>query len=410
MDSTPHIESTWRLVFLSPWATSSALTVPACLTFCAIAAFLFYFRRDGRLSHPPSPVRIRLATLRSIALSLLVLVLADLNVETSTTRLKKPQVWVLLDGSDSMSIRDHATESHSDDLPTRADLVRSFLTTAPASVDHESSLIRSNPKKQTRLQTLEDRFDLTLFSFGEKEARTKKGAGTVAGTGLRVLRTTVPDSILKPTAASSFDKLPVSAVPKTESQNRQNLLPDLERLLHEWSPDAPETAIGDALLELEQLAHGNKPAGLIIFSDFNHNLGRLPTAAARQLQVPILTIGVGPETAADLSVEITSASTIKAGESTTVTVLVHQSQLERESVQVRLMSRSARSPSEQESANVESNESLLIGEKSIVLDGPNVPVEFSWTAQSIGVNDLIAEVSAHDKESVVENNKAERKV
>ena len=117
-EDVSNIESA-RVSFGSAWGHASpALVLLGCLAL-AILAFGFYLRWQGA-GHRTS--RYLLATLRAIALSLLLLILADPMLELTLVSIPKPVLWLLLDGSDSMSIPDEIPEVDRKELGTAVDL------------------------------------------------------------------------------------------------------------------------------------------------------------------------------------------------------------------------------------------------------------------------------------------------
>ena len=108
-----------RVSFGSAWAHGSpAMVMLGCLALSTLAVW-FYLRWQAR-GHRPT--RLFLATLRSVALCLLLLVLADPILELTFVSLPKPVLWLLLDGSDSMSIPDELPEGERTALAKAVDL------------------------------------------------------------------------------------------------------------------------------------------------------------------------------------------------------------------------------------------------------------------------------------------------
>ena len=117
-DDVSKIESA-RVSFGSAWAhTSPALVLFGCLGLTALTVW-FYLRWQA-FGHRPT--RLLLAALRAISLSLLLLILADPTLELSLVSMPKPVLWLLLDGSDSMSIPDELPAADRNALATAVDL------------------------------------------------------------------------------------------------------------------------------------------------------------------------------------------------------------------------------------------------------------------------------------------------
>ena len=70
------------------------------------------------------------------------------------------------------------------------------------------------------------------------------------------------------------------------------------------------------------------PAGVVMVSDFDHNSGPAPLAAAQRLGVPVYAIGVGPTAVVDLAVDLQAPPVMKKSERSTVVVTLRQSGLD----------------------------------------------------------------------------------
>lgn len=363
-----------RVSFGSAWAHASpALVFFGCLGL-ALLSFWFYYRWQ-----PQGHRRTRyiLAAMRAIALSMLLLILADPTLELTLVSLPKPVLWMVLDGSDSMSIPDELPagskqaiaaavdwrhyqsadrtvdgsnsssaaghDSSPGDHPTRADYVRALL---------------SRPDRNL-IDRLAENFRLRFFSFGENEE-------------VRVL------------------------TPSDPNQPRS--------VVTDWQTVGNLTALGDAFEDLSRQHATDNLAGVVVISDFDQNSGTAPLAAGKKLKVPIFTVGVGPLTAVDLSVDLLAPPTMKKAESSTISVTVRQRELDNASVFVRLFAHQAGSDQTEESSRT------LIGEKGITMAGGSSQIEFPYTPESTGRFIFTAEVDPVEGEVVIQNNKAEREV
>ena len=138
-----------RVSFGSAWAHSS----PAFLAFGCIGlvalSFWFYLRWQVR-GHQPT--RLALAALRAVALCLLLLILSDPTLELTFVSQPKPVLWVVLDGSDSMSIPDELPEEERTSLAKAVDLSGYQATHAPkdgerpARADYARALLAKKDK------------------------------------------------------------------------------------------------------------------------------------------------------------------------------------------------------------------------------------------------------------------------
>jgi hypothetical protein len=363
-----------RLSFGSAWAHASpALVLFGCVGLTGLA-FWFYVRWQARGQRP---TRILLATLRATTLCLVLIILADPMLELTFVSLPKPVLWLLLDGSDSMSIPDelpvdeqrtlaaavdlgsyqaaHATvrglQQSSGELNTSADAER------PTRADYARALL-AKPERNL-VERLAENFRLRFFSFAETE-------------GVRVLAS-------------------------ADAHERQ-------LVAQEWRTTGPVTALGDAFEDLSRKYATDNLAAVLVVSDFDQNAGTAPLAAAKRLGAPVFTVGVGPLTAVDLSIDLLAPPTMKKAESSTISVTVRQRELENPAVQVRLFIHQPGDLQGGEPART------LVGEKTMTIAGGSAQVEFSYTPAATGRFLFTAEVDPAEGEVVTQNNTAEREV
>lgn len=371
-DDASHVEA-MSVSFGTSWAHNNPqLIVFICGLICALC-YWFYFKRQ--------PIRWTwqrwtLCGLRSLIISTIVVILADPVVELTYRRPKKAELWILLDRSESMSIRDrlpdqqrtqleaaidwssHLTslnrtprirhteepsESSVNDLPTRADYAAAMLSKTSRNV----------------LDRLAVNFDLRVFGFGESAQ------------------------------VESLTKIDSSIPTDTPI---------------DWTTDDRSTAIGDTFRELSQKYGVDRLAGAVVVSDFNQNTGIPAVDAAKKLGVPVFTLGVGPVSAVDLSIELQVPSAIKRGESASVTATVRQQQTDESSVNVRL----SLSPLGQ-STN-DASASLRLGEKPLLVEGDSASIDFNFIPESSGRFSLTAEVDSISGEVITQNNRATREI
>ena len=358
-----------RVSFGSAWAHSSpALVAFGCVGLVALS-FWFYLRWQAR-GHRPT--RLALAALRAVALCLLLLILSDPTLELTFVSQPKPVLWVVLDGSDSMSIPDELPEDERTSLAKAVDLSGYQATQAPkdgarpARADYARALLAK--KDKNLVERLTKTFRLRSFVFGD-------------GEGVQLLNSTEA-------RGGADEKSSVSG----------------SELAGQWQTAGTVTALGDAFEDLARKHATDNLAGVLVLSDFDQNAGAAPLAAAKKLGVPVFTVGVGPLTAVDLSVDLLAPPTMKKAESSTITVTVRQRELENASVHVKLF---AHQPGE--STNGEPVRTL-VGEKTVTITGSSAPVEFPYTPDATGRFLFTAEVDPVEGEVVTQNNKAEREV
>ncbi|HET6422727.1 MAG TPA: vWA domain-containing protein, partial [Planctomycetaceae bacterium] len=349
----------WRPSFGASWAHSSPLLLVCGLLAAAGLSAWFYLRMQprGRTS-----LRIALSILRAVALGALLLILADPILEITLIRHPQPTLWVALDGSESMAIADELPAEQRQDIekathwsttsgddgtatkqPTRSDYIRSFLSSS----------------ESTWLKKLEDRFRVKTFVVSDER-------------GVQAL-----DTETAQTAAQRLDA---------------------------WSPRGTVTALGDSLEELARRQAGDNLAGVILFSDFDQNAGGPPISAARRLGAPLFTVGVGPESAVDLAVDLSAPPTMKKAEGSTLVATVRQRELENTPVTVRVFALAPAQPGSTDRPQ------QLIGERSLTLTASAQTVEFPYSPEQTGRFTFVAEIDPIAGETITQNNRAERDV
>lgn len=362
----------------APWAYEApAWLLFACLAF-ALVAVVFYARYQQTRRFRP---RILLAVFRALVLSLIVLILAEPTVTVTVTSQKRPVLWTLFDGTDSMSIADELTPTERSELNTAAGLANGNETvgrTAESVQDGSGDPSHANPDSPTRadlvravvskdkdnpLKELADRYRLRAFLFEGSE-------------GVRMLD-------LSKDAADKYDGDHVAA---------------------QLTSDGEVTALGGAFDDLARRHATANLAALVVFSDFNQNAGPAAPEAARALGVKLYAVGVGATAAADVAAGVQAAPHVKRGERGTVTVQLRQQGLEGLTVGVRVDAVPV--VTDEETAA----QRTTVGEKSIVLERPTVDIEFPYVPDEAGRFRLVAEVEQLTGETVTENNRAVREI
>ena len=200
-----------------------------------------------------------------------MVILADPALEVIFANYPKPVIWVLLDGSDSMSIRDELRAAEKNSLAQAVDLDGYLGSNPPTSAQAtptRADYARAMLSKVNRnlVRRLSDNFRLRFFSFAEPEA--------------------------------------VRAIVAGETD-------DGRLVAREWQTTGSMTALGDALDELSRQHATDHLAGVLVISDFDQNVGLSAVASAKKLEVPVFTVGVGPVSAVDLSIDLFVSPTIK---------------------------------------------------------------------------------------------------
>ncbi|HEV3003907.1 MAG TPA: hypothetical protein VGX78_05570, partial [Pirellulales bacterium] len=287
--------------FAAEWAHGDAGRLAAGCLALAAAGWLLYARFQPR-RRPAA--RVFLSACRSLLLCLPLVILAEPVLRLTIAGDERPLVWLLFDGSRSMAMEDPLPKDETARLaaalefespPGAKDAGESGGALRVARVDWLRALLKKRSDNLPRL--LERRFRLEAFAFSR---------------------------------ADGVDRLPLA--PDGAAGN-------LDELASALTTHGQVTALGAALADLARRPGANRLAGVVVFSDFDENSGTNAVGAARRLGAPVYTVGVGPETAVDLSVALETRTLMKATERETPRVVLHQTGLDGRSVDVRLTAR-----------------------------------------------------------------------
>jgi len=344
------------------WAASHpALLLFGCLLLAAGAA-AFYVRFQ--------PLRGRrragMIALRALLLALLLTILAEPVISMTLTHHPKPLLVLLMDGTDSMNIRDKLSAGtrsaykrqlggdYDPPRPPRQDaprieLLRKFLAHRDAGV----------------LRKLADRFRLRCYLLDR------------------------PDEVRE---------LPTSRMEAGRF--------DPAYLLEQLKGDCGVTALGEALNDIARRHSPPALAGAVVFSDFAWNHGRAPLEAAERLKVPLYTVGVGPREVVDLSAELATPLLLKKDEKAEVVVHIRQTGLAGRQATVELLARRMGGPAQ----DVQAAPRRAAEPKTVELTAEKMDVPVPFTPDQSGRFVLTARVQPFDDEALEENNSAQREV
>jgi hypothetical protein len=357
LDDTLSVEQV-RFTLGAPWAHEA----PAWLLFgCAALAALavvFYFRYQP---DRPRWVRVVLAGLRGAVLGLLLLALAEPALSLLVTTRPRPSLWLLFDGTDSMGIADELSQADAERLRAAVGLDAHAGAHTPTRADYVKALL--GREQNNLFARLEEKFRLRPFLFDR-------------ATGVRPLEPA-------PAGKTKFDGRHLAAQITTHGQ---------------------VTALGAAIQEMGRQYASSSLAGLVVVSDFNQNSGPPALEAARQLGVKLFTLGVGPQAAADVSVNLQAPLVTKKDERATLIVTLHQQGMAGTVVPLRVTARPIAAGSQQR------GQAAVVGEKMIRLGDGIQTLDFPYVPSQTGRFEITAEVAPVAGEVVQENNRAQREV
>ncbi|MCE9555674.1 MAG: hypothetical protein K8T91_20180 [Planctomycetes bacterium] len=355
-----------RPSFTESWASSAPFWVFCAAAVLAAVGVVTYYRFEPAAR---GRSRLALAILRGVTLALLVIILAGPALTIVFTNEPKPLMYLLFDGSDSMAIRDNLGDEQQQKLMAAVELKPSADKASaepPRRVDYVQALLKK--QDQNLVRRLGEKYRLRAFLFDRRDG--------VRGMAL------------------------------SKSVTETELDPAL--LADDLTTSGDVTALGSALEDLALRHKKSQLAGVVAFGDFAWNSGPSPIGSEQspvaRLGVPVYTVGVGPEAALDLRVELAAETTTKKGERISIGVKLSQSQLDGQTAKVRLTAvprKAGGTPSSDVGG-------IRVGERSVRLDKAETMVDFPFEPQESGRYELVAEVEPISGEQVEENNKARR--
>ena len=359
-----------RLSPAAPWAQRFPLLIVAGCLLAAAVGVWFYTRRQ--------PIKRRglayvFAFVRSALLCLVLLFLAEPTLELRVSTHPKPWLWLLFDGSASMAIEDAADG----DAPPNAAAQASSTKPVAATSTTADLAPAVEPPRKPRLEKVKD--------------------------VLRAADRNVIDRLNKSyrVRAFLFDRPGEVRPLQRAAEERDRDAPlDPKRLAEQLTAEGQVTALGDAFNDLRERYAAQRPAGVVVFSDFNKNAGLPPVEAASRLGVPLYCVGVGPASAVDAAVDLQAPLLMKKGEQSELRVTVRREGIAGADVVVRL--------SAQRLGTNEPPKSL--GERTVSGSEAVVELPFPYAPDEIGRFEFTVEADPQPGETIVDNNRAQREV
>lgn len=397
--ATPRLAAPWVADRSGPFWVFLGVAVLAAL---ALAFYTFGQHKGSYLS------RMALATLRAGLLALLLLTLAEPVLQMTLTNQSSPVLFVLFDGTESMDLRD--------ELPP-AEQSRLLAAGSPSSV--AGPLTTSNSPEagesapRSRLEWVQ----------GSLRGQDGNWLSRLEEEGFRV-----EPFLFEGSSTSQLRKL-------ARNDGRGDEL-DPAHIAAQLTSRGQVTALGAMLDDAATQANRNL-AGVVLVSDFQHNSGaapvgqeeRLGAAPALRVGAPLHTVGVGVLEAIDLAVDLQTNPKMKRAERTTLFVKVRQTGLEGQDVTVRVIGRrltgqgaevggrqvetdepGASAPVAGNGAAVATGGEVVVGEKTVRLEGPIQQVDFPYTPEEAGRFEFVAEALPLPGESVEQNNHSSREM
>jgi len=358
----------------APWAEGGAFWVFLLAATSSVAGLVYYVRLQSRGGWAS---RSALGLCRGSLLALLIVTLADPVLEMTFVHERKPLLYAIFDGTESMAI--------ADELPAAE---------------------RARMERAIGWQSRQSQ-----SSAGDKPTRTAYVQALLRKTGDNPLARLLGDSGVE-VEAFLFDGNTTSQLRQLDATKGSRLASsrrfDPGQLADQLSTKGQVTALGSVIEEVNQQFGSSRLAGVLLFSDFVNNAGISPLGGggespAKRLGVPVYTIGVGATEAIDLAVDLQTDPKMKKAERSSILVKLRQSGLEGQSVTVRL---AAHKLSEQAAGERE----IAVGQRTVTLSGSSETLDFPFTPREAGRFEFVATADALPGEVVSQNNVFARQV
>lgn len=334
----------------------------AALVALSITFYLQYQPKSSRAS------RLALGFVRGLSLCLLFLTLADPVARVTVTNEQEPTLYLVFDGTDSMSIQDEWTAAQRAEFAAATGEQAGGSTHPSTRIDYVKALLEHDDGKWLKRLADERHAKVEAFVFD--------GATT-----------------------SQLRKLATSQTPGGKL--------DAHHLAEQLTTKGQVTALGSVLNEVNQQFGSSRLAGVVLFSDFAHNAGEPPVgdgAAAEKLSVPVYAVGLGATESIDLAVDLQTDLRMKKAERSTLTIKLRQSGLNDQPATVSLIARRLSGEAAGE------GQEIKLGEKTLTLASAVESVEFPYTPDESGRFEFLATVEKLPGEIVDQNNRSSRQV
>jgi hypothetical protein len=361
----------YKLSFAASWAQRAPMLLFFGIVALVAAAAWYYFRNQPTRHHR---WRAMLFVIRAAVLCQVLLLLAEPILTLTIQSRKRPGLWLLFDGTDSMNIADDLPP----DVRAATDKAVGLETSEPADAAPAPADKGAAPA------------DKAATASADKSPGEQDPAAAQRHSRVDYLRALVQkkDQNLLELLGKQF-RLQAFLFDSTQSVRSLELGRGLgpfdgKHLAEQLTANGQVTDIGGALTDLAHRNPSSSLAGLVVFSDFNKTTGPDPAKVAQQFGTKIYTIGVGATRAIDLVAKIVAAPYAKTKDEVPIKVFLQPSGLEGQSTHVRLYA---------EPLGGGSSSRTLVGEKeSPQLTGSSQTVEFIFKPDQVGRVHLVAEV------------------
>jgi hypothetical protein len=355
------------LTFAARWAEEHAFWI-FVLALALVAGSIWFYWQLQRQGSPGR--RIALGVVRGIVLLLLLLALADPVLQLKLVHQQRPLLYVIFDGTESMSIGDEYSTGEQAAIDRAVGAPRGAASSSKRSRMEYVQQILRKPQDNLLSRLIHDcQADVEAFTFDGNTTSQLRKLGAATG-GKRRL--------------------------------------DAIQIADQLKATGQVTALGSVLEEVQQQFGSRRLAGVILFSDFDQNSGPSPAAGAQspaaRLRTPIYTVGIGATEAADLAVDLQTDAKMKKAERSTIQVHVRQTGFNGQSATVRL---TAKKLSGEEALPTGE---MVVGQRLIVLNSPVQTIDLPFTPEDSGRFEFTATIDKLEGEAIAQNNQATRQV
>src|SRR5688572_7957111 len=215
----------------APWVQDRAFWIFLLAVAVLAGSLLFYLRLQARGT---GAQRLALGLFRGVLLALLLMTLADPVLELTLSSRRRPLLYVIFDGTDSMAIEDELPDAERAAIEkavnwkSRSSTKKSPAETRPTRMDYVRALLKSDKNPLDRLAA-EKNVEIEAYLFDGNTTSQLRKLTSASGTR---------DSV---TAAQWADQL---------------------------STKGQVTALGEVVSEIGQQLGSSRAIGALVFSDF----------------------------------------------------------------------------------------------------------------------------------------------
>jgi hypothetical protein len=409
----------------APWASNEfgAFWLLLALGAAFAGGLAFYLRWQDR---GRKTVRFALGAARGALLALLVLTLADPVLRLTTTSRQPPTVYVVVDGTDSMALRDPMTPENRAALDKAVGLDPTRVESEAGKTDKPTGDGKSEDSSggSSGDANAADSTGKLVADGATKSADASGGESATAKTdGPVPARIDYVRALLRKDKGAWLKRLekergvllqPYVFDGQTTSQLRKLVDAGASRSESDpvaWSEQlgttGQVTALGNVLDDASQQTASGHLAGVILLSDFAHNSGLSPLTGGAdsplaRLGVPVYTVGVGAVETVDLAVDIQVPPTMKKGERDEISVKLRAAGLRGQTATVQV---TARKLGGEEG---ETHAPIVIGQRTQLLGDDIPPLSFPFTPADAGRFQFSAYVTPLPGEVLDQNNHSAR--